>query len=49
MRLQKASSSAPETLISATGASCRQQIRDNTDRQAQHPVEILYDALVKET
>ncbi len=37
--------SAPEVLISATGASCRQQIRDNTDREALHPVEILYDAL----
>jgi len=37
--------SAPEILISATGASCRQQIRDNTKRDALHPVEILFDAL----
>ncbi|MBU2647625.1 4Fe-4S dicluster domain-containing protein, partial [bacterium] len=36
----------PETLISATGASCRQQIRDNTNREARHPVEILFDALI---
>ncbi len=34
------------TLVSASGTSCRQQIRDGTGEQAHHPVEILYDALV---
>lgn len=35
------------TLIAASGTSCRHQIKDGTGRVAQHPVEILYDALVK--
>jgi len=35
-----------ETIICAPGTSCRCQIKDGTDRQAMHPVEILYDALV---
>lgn len=34
-------------LISAPGTSCRQQIKDGTGRQALHPIEILYDALIK--
>ncbi len=34
-----------EVLISATGTSCRHQIKDGTDRHAKHPVEILYEAL----
>jgi Fe-S oxidoreductase len=34
------------TLIAASGTSCRHQIKDGTGRVAQHPVEILYDALV---
>lgn len=33
------------TLISASGTSCRHQIADGTGREAQHPVEILYQAL----
>lgn len=33
------------TLISASGTSCRHQISDGTGRKAQHPIEILYDAL----
>lgn len=33
------------TLISASGTSCRHQISDGTGRKAQHPVEILYEAL----
>ncbi|RED23431.1 FAD/FMN-containing dehydrogenase [Flavobacterium cutihirudinis] len=33
------------TLISASGTSCRHQIADGTGRKAQHPVEILYEAL----
>ncbi|MFP4046840.1 MAG: FAD-binding and (Fe-S)-binding domain-containing protein [Bacteroidales bacterium] len=34
-------------LICAPGTSCRQQIKEGTGRQALHPVEILYDALLK--
>ncbi len=37
----------PNVLISAPGTSCRHQIKDGTERDAQHPVEILYDALAK--
>ncbi len=37
-----------ETLIAAPGTSCRHQIREGTHREARHPVDILYDALVKE-
>jgi Fe-S oxidoreductase len=33
------------TIIAAAGTSCRQQIIDGTGRTAQHPIEILYDAL----
>lgn len=35
------------TLISATGTSCRHQIKDGTDEKSYHPVEILFDALKK--
>lgn len=39
--------SAPaDTIIAAPGTSCRHQIKDGTGRTAQHPAEILYDALV---
>jgi FAD/FMN-containing dehydrogenase/Fe-S oxidoreductase len=39
--------SAPaETVIAAPGTSCRHQILDGTGRVAQHPVEILFDALL---
>lgn len=34
-----------DTLIAATGTSCRHQIKDGTGKQAMHPVEILYMAL----
>lgn len=34
-----------ETVIAATGTSCRHQIMDGTGRTAKHPVEILYEAL----
>ncbi|MCK9617139.1 MAG: FAD-binding protein [Lentimicrobiaceae bacterium] len=37
--------SGKETIISAPGTSCRQQIKDGTGRTAFHPIEILYDAL----
>ncbi len=33
------------TLIAASGMSCRHQILDGTGRKSLHPVEILYDAL----
>ena len=35
-----------ETLIAAPGTSCRHQIHDGTHKQAYHPIEILYNALV---
>ena len=35
-----------DTIISAPGTSCRHQIKDGTGKDAYHPVEILYDALV---
>jgi Fe-S oxidoreductase len=39
--------SAPaDTMIAAPGTSCRHQIKDGTGRIAQHPAEILHDALV---
>lgn len=34
-----------DTIISAPGTSCRHQIKDGTGRTAQHPVEVLFDAL----
>ncbi len=34
-----------ETLIIANGTSCRHQIKDGTDREAQHPVSVLLHAL----
>jgi FAD/FMN-containing dehydrogenase/Fe-S oxidoreductase len=35
----------PDTLVAATGVSCRQQIAQGVGRRARHPVELLYDAL----
>ncbi|GEO09673.1 FAD-binding and (Fe-S)-binding domain-containing protein [Segetibacter aerophilus] len=35
----------PQTVIAATGTSCRHQIKDGTGRIAKHPIEILYEAL----
>jgi Fe-S oxidoreductase len=35
------------TIISAPGTSCRHQIKDGTGRIALHPIEVLYDALLK--
>lgn len=35
-----------DVLIAAPGTSCRHQIKDGTGRTAQHPAEILFDALV---
>ncbi len=36
-----------ETEIAAVGTSCRHQIKDGTNRIAKHPIEILYEALLK--
>ena len=45
--LMPAVRSAPaDTLIAAPGTSCRHQIKDCTGRIAQHPAEILHDALM---
>ncbi len=35
-----------DTIIAAPGTSCRHQIKDGTKRNALHPIEILYNALV---
>ncbi|MGN6491575.1 MAG: FAD-binding and (Fe-S)-binding domain-containing protein [Agriterribacter sp.] len=34
-----------QTVIAASGTSCRHQIKDGTGRYAKHPIEILYEAL----
>ena len=34
-----------EVIIAAAGTSCRHQIKDGTSRHAQHPAEILFEAL----
>jgi Fe-S oxidoreductase len=45
MRLFPAVAAAPpETLIAATGVSCRQQIEHGTGRTAVHPVELIRSA-----
>jgi FAD/FMN-containing dehydrogenase/Fe-S oxidoreductase len=38
-----------ETIICAPGTSCREQIAHTTGRRALHPIEVLADALVKES
>lgn len=38
---------APTTIVAAPGTSCRHQIHDGTGRDAQHPIEILRDAIVR--
>ncbi|GAB3576222.1 FAD-binding and (Fe-S)-binding domain-containing protein [Spirosoma luteolum] len=35
-----------DVIIAAAGTSCRHQIKDGTSRKAQHPAEILFDALI---
>ncbi len=35
-----------ETIIAAPGTSCRHQIHDGTKKEARHPLEILYEALI---
>ena len=36
---------AQDTIIAATGVSCRQQIHHGTARTARHPVELVHEAL----
>lgn len=36
-----------DTVIVAAGTSCRHQIKDGTTKKAIHPVELLFDALLK--
>ena len=36
---------AEETIITATGVSCRQQIAHGTGRMARHPLEVIRDVL----
>jgi Fe-S oxidoreductase len=38
-----------DTLVAATGVSCRQQIGHGTGRQARHPVELIRDAVLAPT
>jgi hypothetical protein len=33
-----------ETIISAPGTSCREQIKNGTGKNALHPIEIIYNA-----
>jgi FAD/FMN-containing dehydrogenase/Fe-S oxidoreductase len=42
-------SQSKDTIIAAAGTSCRHQIKDGTGRKALHPIEILWDGLLKET
>ncbi|MBT9483410.1 FAD-binding and (Fe-S)-binding domain-containing protein [Sediminibacterium sp.] len=37
---------AKDTIVAAAGTSCRHQIKDGTQVEALHPVEILFEALV---
>jgi Fe-S oxidoreductase len=39
-------SASADTVIAASGTSCRHQIKDGAGRVAKHPIEILADALV---
>lgn len=36
----------PDAVIAAPGTSCRHQIKDGTQKESFHPIEILYDALL---
>ena len=39
--------SAVNIVVAAPGTSCRHHIKDGTGRKAVHPVEVLYEALIK--
>jgi FAD/FMN-containing dehydrogenase/Fe-S oxidoreductase len=45
--LPEVRNTSEDTLLAASGTSCRHQIEDGTGRKVQHPVEILYEALIK--
>ena len=34
------------TIVSASGTSCRHQIKDGVNKTALHPIEVLYNALI---
>jgi Fe-S oxidoreductase len=36
-----------ETIIAAPGTSCRHQIKEGTQRTSWHPVEVMWEALIK--
>ncbi|GHE23133.1 FAD-binding and (Fe-S)-binding domain-containing protein [Sphingobacterium griseoflavum] len=36
-----------DTVIAASGTSCRHQIKDGAQRKSYHPIEILFDALLR--
>jgi Fe-S oxidoreductase len=36
---------SPDTVVAATGVSCRQQIRHGTQRAAWHPLELVRQSL----
>jgi Fe-S oxidoreductase len=38
--------SESDEIIAAPGTSCRHHIKDGTGKQAKHPVEVLFDALI---
>ncbi len=35
-------------IITAPGTSCRHHIKDGTGKAAVHPIEVMYDAAIKE-
>ncbi|KIO77013.1 FAD-binding protein [Pedobacter lusitanus] len=37
---------AENVIITATGTSCRHQIKDGTSKKALHPIEVLYESLI---
>ena len=40
-------SKSTNTLVAASGTSCRHQIKDGTNQKSYHPIEILYMGLIK--
>jgi len=40
-------SASADAIIAAPGTSCRNQIFDGTGRRALHPVEIMYEAILR--
>ncbi len=43
----KVRKATPDTIIAASGTSCRRHIAENTGRTAKHPVEVLWEALYR--